>query len=234
MPSPLILVGRTLVFYALILFLVRLMGKREIGALSPFDLVITIMLAEMAALPIESLDLPLLLGAVPIVTLALAQIVLSFVCMKSEIARGVLCGNPSIVIRDGKIVEKEMRRQRYTISDLMEQLRLNNVANVGDVEFAILETNGQLSVLPKSQKRPVCCNDLNVQTQYEGLPVSLIVDGHIDYGALKGADLDLTWLKEQLKSRGITDIKGVLFCSLDSSGNLYIQERDKSLSFVTF
>ena len=221
------LAGKTFFFYILLLIVVRVMGKRELGTLSPWDLVLTIMLAELAALPIENPDIGLWMGAVPIATLLVAQLALSWLCLKSVAIRNVVSGTPSIVIKDGRIIEPELRRLRYGIDDLMEQLRQKNVPNIQDVEVAVLETNGTLSVIPKSQKRPLCPADLGVPTGYEGLPITLINDGAVDYRALSAARLDLSWLQDQLKARSIHDPREVLFACLDSQGQLFVQERDK-------
>jgi len=115
----------------------------------------------------------------------------------------------------------------YTINDLLEQLRIKNIPNIADVEFAILETNGQLSIIPKSQKRPISPQDLNISTQYEGLPLDLIIDGNINYDNLRISGLDSNWLMQELSKFGIHNIKDVLFASLDSEGNLYYQVKEK-------
>jgi len=219
--------GRTVYFYIVLLVVIRLMGKREIGILSPWDLVLTIMLAELAALPIENQEVGLLEGAVPILTLLVAQVVISWLTLKSVSFRNLIAGTPSIVVKDGRIIESELRRLRYGIDDLMEQLRQKNVPNIHDVEVAVLETNGSLSVIPKSQRRPVYPSDLGLSTGYEGLPIPLVNDGRIDYRALSAAGLDLTWLKQELERRGIHDPKEVLYACLDSQGNLFVQEREK-------
>lgn len=226
-PGLLTMAAKTLFFYGLLLAVVRLMGKREIGVLSPWDLVLTIMLAELAALPIENPNIGLLQGAVPIVTLLVAQIAISWITLKSTFARNVVSGTPSIVIKDGRIIESELRRLRYGVDDLLEQLRQKNVPNIADVEVAVLETNGHLSLIPKSQRRPLCPADLGIPTSYEGLPIPLVNDGRIDYRALSAARLDVTWLKEQLAARGIHDPKEVLYASLDSQGNLFVQEKEQ-------
>jgi len=219
--------GKTLFFYLLLLAVVRIMGKRELGTLSPWDLVLTIMLAELAALPIENPRIGLWMGAVPILTLLAAQLLLSWLSLKSVAVRNLVAGTPSVVIKDGRIIEAELRRLRYGIDDLMEQLRQKNVPNIQDVEVAVLETNGQLSVIPKSQRRPLCPADLGVPTAYEGLPIPLINDGAIDYRALSAARLDVSWLKEQLRARGIHDPREVFYACLDSQGNLFVQEKEK-------
>lgn len=221
------IVVRTLTFYAVLLLIMRVMGKREIGSLSPFDLVVTIMIAELAALPMENADISLLHALVPILTLVVAEIVVSFVSLRSESFRTLLTGIPSIIIRDGEIVESEMRRLRYNLSDLMLQLRLKGIPNIADVEVAILETNGELSVIPKSQKRPVTPADLKIETRYEGLPLLLITDGKLQQHNLEQAGLDEAWLRSRLGERGIDDIKDVLVASLDTGGELFIQRKNR-------
>ncbi|NMB97763.1 MAG: DUF421 domain-containing protein, partial [Clostridiaceae bacterium] len=120
-------------------------------------------------------------------------------------------------------------KEMYTINDLLEQLRTANISNIADVEFAILETNGQLSVIQKSQRRPVTAEDLKVSTKYEGLPLDLIVDGRVINKNLNKANLDKAWLKHQLLSKGINKFEDVFFASLDTTGELYIQEKNPSL-----
>jgi len=203
------------------------MGKRQIGQLQPFELVIAIMISELASVPMQNTGIPLINGIIPILTLLVAQITMSFISLKSTKARGVICGKPSILIENGRINEKELRKEMYTINDLLEQLRIKNFQNIADVEFAILETNGQLSVIPKPQKRPVCPEDLNIPTKNEGLPIALIIDGEINYENLAKANHDVYWLKTELNKFGIRNLKDVLFASLDSNGNLFYQERQK-------
>jgi uncharacterized membrane protein YcaP (DUF421 family) len=170
---------RTLILYIIVIVVMRMMGKRQIGQLQPFELVVAIMISELAAVPMQDTRIPLINGIVPILTLLLAQIALSFISLKSTKARALICGKPSILINNGRINESVLRNEMYTLNDLLEQLRSKDVANIADVEFAILETNGQLSVIPKSQKRPVTPKDLNIPTNYEGLPLDLIIDGDV-------------------------------------------------------
>ena len=182
------------------------------------------MLSELAAIPMENPGIPLINGITPILTLLIAEVLLSFISLKSERARAIICGTPSVLIENGKIVEPELQRLRYNLSDLMEQLRAKNIPNVADVEFAILETSGQLSVVPKSQKRPVIPEDLQLNTKYEGIPYTVIMDGHIIHKNLTKMNLDIHWLLEQLKSFDIAKPEDVLFASLDSEGKLYYQK----------
>jgi len=174
----LIVLIRTLLLYAIVIVAMRLMGKRQIGQLQPFELVVTLLLSELAAIPMENPGIPLIYGLTPILTLLTAQVILSFISLKSERARSLICGTPNVLIENGKIMEHELQRLRYNLSDLLEQLRANNIPNVADVEFAILETSGQLSVVPKSQKRPVITEDLQLDTKYEGIPYTVKESGY--------------------------------------------------------
>ncbi len=221
----LIVLVRTLILYALVVIAMRVMGKRQIGQLQPFELVVTIMLSELAAIPMENPGIPLINGITPILTLLVAQVILSYISLKSERARAIICGRPSVLVENGKILEPELARLRYNLSDLMEQLRAKNIANISDVEFAILETSGQLSVIPKSQKRPVIPEDLNLPTKYEGLPHVLISDGHIMNQNLTKLNLNIGWLTQQLNSQGIGSAEQVLFASLDTEGKLFYQKK---------
>ncbi|OPY59814.1 MAG: hypothetical protein A4E55_00003 [Pelotomaculum sp. PtaU1.Bin035] len=214
---------RTIILFAVVVISLRLMGKRQIGQLQPYELVIIIMLSALAAIPMENTGVPLASGLFPIFTLLVAQVVLSYVSLKSERAREIICGTPSVLIENGKIIEKELSRLRYNINDLLEQLRSKNTPNIADVEFAILETSGQLSVIPKSQKRPVVPADMNIPTTYEGSSVTLIIDGRVFYKNLAKINLNTDWLESELKKFGVNSFKEVLFASLDTEGKLYYQ-----------
>jgi len=222
----LVMFFRALILYALVVTGIRIMGKRQVGELQPFELVVTIMIAELASVPMENTGTPLLNGIVPILALLLAEVFISYITLKSERARTIVCGSPSIVIQNGKIVQRELARLRYNVNDLLEQLREKNIVNVSDVEFAILETNGQLSVIPNPQKRPLTAEDLNLSTRYEGLPYTLIMDGHIQHNNLAKAGVDINWLLQQLEIRGLKP-KDVFFAYLDSQRNLQIEEKEK-------
>lgn len=220
---------RTLILFAVVVVGLRLMGKRQIGQLQPYELVIVIMLSALAAVPMENTGVPLASGLLPILTLLVAQVALSFVSLKSQRARGVICGTPSIVIENGKIVEKELARLRYNINDMLEQLRSKNISNISDVEFAILENSGKLSVIPKSQKRPLVPADMNLPTSYEGLPVTLIIDGHVFFKNLAKINLNEDWLRSELQKFGVNDLRDVLFASLDTEGKLFYQSKSRAM-----
>lgn len=216
---------RALVLYIIVIISMRIMGKRQIGQLQPFELAIAIMISELAAVPMQNTGIPLINGIIPILTLLIAQLVVSFLSLKSVRARGLICGKPSILMENGRIIEDELRKEMYTLNDLLEQMRIKNVTDITDIEFAILETNGQLSIIPKSQKRPVTPADLNLPTDYEGLSLDIIIDGKLIDKNLKKANLDTDWLYNELAKSGITGIKDVLFACLDSKGNFFCQKK---------
>lgn len=222
----LILPFRTAILYLLVVLIIRIMGKHQIGQLQPFELVITIMISELAAVPMQDTDIPLLHGIIPILTLLLIQISLSLLTLKNETARRIICGGPSILIEKGKINQMELTRLRYNLSDLLEQLRLKGIPNIAHVEYAILETSGKLSIIPKSQKRPVNPEDLKLNPPYEGLPVTLIVDGVLKTKNLDRLNLSQEWLRGELQKFGLHSWEQVLLASLDTTGNLFLQPKN--------
>ncbi|MGI5879883.1 MAG: YetF domain-containing protein [Syntrophomonadaceae bacterium] len=214
---------RTLILFGTVLVFLRIMGKRQIGQLQPYELAVIIMISELAAIPMENTGIPLINGLIPIFILVTSAVTLSFISLKSERARGIICGKPSILIDKSRIMEEELRRLRYNINDLLEQLRLNNVTDIADVEYAILETSGQLSVILKSDKRPVQPRDLSVKPPTEDLPNTLIIDGRVIQQNLNKAKKDISWLETELNKVGIKSFKEVLFATLDSQGQLFFQ-----------
>lgn len=222
----LILPFRTIILYFLVVLTIRVMGKHQIGQLQPFELVITIMISELASIPMQDTEIPLLSGVIPIITLLFIQTSLSLLSMKNVKVRRFICGGPSILIANGQINEPELKRLRYNLTDLLEQLRLKDAPNIADVEFAILETSGQLSVIPKSQKRPVNPEDLKLATSYEGLPLVLVSDGILHPENLSKASQSEEWLVGQLQKFGIQSLKSVFLASLDSSGHLFVQAKN--------
>ncbi|WP_027340566.1 DUF421 domain-containing protein [Halonatronum saccharophilum] len=218
---------RTVYIYFITLTAIRLMGKREVGELSPFDLVVSLMIAELGVIVIEERSLTLWQGILPIFTLAGIEILMSYLSLKSNFLRRILNGRPVILIKNGELMKGEMKKSRYNIHDLMRQLRKEGIFEVSDVEFAILETSGELSILPKSQKRGLTPEHLHIPTEYEGLSLTLIADGEIDYNALNNAGLDEEWLLKELRKREINSPKDVLLATLESDGNIYISTNEE-------
>lgn len=220
-----ILIYRTILIYFLVLVIVRLMGKREIGQLSPFDLVVAIIVAELAAIPMETTGIPLWKVIFPMATLAFLEVLLSYLALHSPFLRKILNGQPQVIIRNGHISKKELRKARYNLNDLLGQLREKGIANVHDVEFGILETSGKLSIIPKSQKRPVTPEDLGLATKYEGLPAVIIADGVIIKSSLQKAGLDVAWVEKQLARENMRP-KDVFLALLDTKGKLFINKQE--------
>ncbi len=217
-------VYRTTLVYFLVLLVIRAMGKREIGQLSPFDFVVAIIIAELAVLPLEFSDIPLGLSILPLLILAALQIILSYATLFSRRMRGIICGQPQIIIKNGALLRKEMRRARYNLDDLVAQMREKGIVDLSDIEFAVLETSGKLNVILKSQHRPVTPADLGIPTAYEGLPTVLVMDGEVMKEDLKQIDLDETWLQQVLGERRLT-AKKVLLATLSTDGRLFISKK---------
>jgi uncharacterized membrane protein YcaP (DUF421 family) len=211
----LIIFFRTLLMYFAILIIFRLMGKREIGELSVLDLVVFIMIGEMAVVAIENHNEPVVNTLLPMVVLLGIQIALALFSLRSNRIRKLIDGKPSILISKGKIDEKEMRKQRYNFDDLLMQLRSKDIDNIADVEFAILETSGQLSVVKKSKNK-------NKPASYTE---PLIVGGKIQQNNLKKSNKTEAWLRSELQKRGYGDISRISFCSYQD-GEFYIDLDD--------
>lgn len=225
---------RTLFSYFFLLILVRLMGKRELGKLSVFDVVISIMLAEMAALAIEDVDKPALRFYLPMLLIALLEVAFAYVSLKSKKFRDTVDGSADLIIENGQIREQAMRRNRLNMDDLMVHLRQKDVKNIADVEFALLEPTGQMSVFLKEQKEKVTREDLALMKKlqvgpvsYKGLPIPLILDGKVRTEALSKIGQNELWLKREIRKYGIKDIREVSFCSIDERGIIYLDKKDK-------
>ena len=218
---------RAIILYIVVLVVMRLMGKREIGQLQPFELAIAIMIADLASVPMSELGIPLTSGIIPILALLVIYMVISALNMKSINFRKVISGQPSLLIYRGRIDEKVLKRERITINELQERLRGENVFNLADVEYAILETNGQVTVIQKPEKRNLIPEDLNITPEYEGIPYDLVVDGKIMNENLKAIGRDEIWLEKQLKK---FDAKpnNTLIATIDGKGEFFCQKKCKN------
>ncbi len=218
---------RTVILYAVSILAMRLMGKRQVGQLQPYEFVLIMLIADLASAPMEYMGTPLVYGLVPIVTLVLVQGVVAILNMKFTWARRMLCGGPSVIIRHGTIQYEEMKRMCYSLSDLMEELRAKGFLNVSQIEAAILETNGTLSVFTQSQHRPLTPKDMNIPTEYEGICMTLVMDGKVQEGHLQFCGVDQNWLIKQISPLGYQNPQDVLLASLDTEGKLFVQGKEK-------
>lgn len=217
---------RTIIIYVLVLFVMRFMGKREIGQMQPFELVISIMIADLASTPMSEIGIPILYGIIPIFGLLFMHIIISVLNIKSIRIREIICGKPRILINEGKIDEKALVKENFTINELQERLRVNNVNNISDVEYAILETSGQISVILKSEKRGITTEDLNLDVQKSKISYDLVLDGKIMYDNLKKIGKDEKWLIKEIQKFKIRPERALIFVQ-NGDGTFFCQEKKK-------
>ncbi|WP_261853992.1 DUF421 domain-containing protein [Clostridium folliculivorans] len=227
----LIVLIRTVILYSVVVLVMRLMGKRQIGELQPYEFVITMMISDLAALPMQDTRLPLLLGVIPIITLLMLKTLLSEIQLKSKIARKVIDGTPCVLIKEGKVNFKSLISQRINIDDLMEELRLSGYFNIKDIQYAILENNGQVSVIPKKALSPATKEDVKVDGEEDKLPFVLVINGKLDKKALQRANKDFSWLDKMLKKNNVEDIKNVYIAMIDSNSQFFLQKKDDIIDF---
>ena len=216
---------RVVILYILVLIIMRLMGKREIGQLQPFELAIAIMIADLASVPMADIGIPISSGIVPILALLVMHLLISIINLKSVNMRKIICGKPRILIYRGKIDEKALKKERFTINELQERLRNNNIVNIGDVEYAILETSGQITVIQKPEKRNTIPKDFNIQPNYEGIPYDLVIDGKIMEKNLQAIGKDYNWLKKEVKKFGYNPEQALLV-TYDGNQQMFCQKKE--------
>ena len=217
---------RAIFLYIVVLIVMRLMGKREIGQMQPFELAISIMIADLAATPMAETGIPISNGIIPILGLLVMHLIISTLNIKSTKAREIICGKPSILIYRGKIDEKTLRKERFTINELEERLRDNNIFNIGDVDYAILETSGQVTVIPKPNKMNTTPEDFNIEPKYEGISYDLVVDGKIMYKNLEKIGKNYIWLVKQAEKFGIKP-EEALIITIDGNNQFFCQALQK-------
>ena len=217
---------RTIILYLLIIAGVRLMGKRQVGELEPSELVLALIIADLAAVPMQDFGIPLLSGIIPILTLLCITMILSVLTMKSIKFRAVICGRPGIIVENGRVHQAEMRKNRLTVDELMEELRLKGITDISTVKYAILETNGQLSVLPYAKELPVTASQMEVDTREPGLPVVLINDGRVLDHNLRTRGLNGEWLEKCLAGHKVRSPQEVYLLTVDEQNKVYFVAKD--------
>ena len=230
---------RTLLMYVVIYFTIRIMGKREIGKLSLFDLVISIMIAEIAVFVVEDMKRPIMDGIIPMAVLVVLQVIIAKISLKSRKLRLLFDGKPSVLISNGRLHRDEMKKQRYNLDDLMLQIRQKDIDNIADVEFAILETTGQLTVLPKESNSSMNVSNAKKSKSrkkilvpagkitHQGIPVPLIMDGKVQDDNLALIKKSRFWLKNQIQAKGAENFEDVFMCSIDHHNQIYIDFKEK-------
>lgn len=219
---------RTIILYILIIVGFRLMGKRQVGELEPSELVLSLLIADQASVPMQDLGIPLHSGIIPILTLLSLTMLLSVLTMKSIRFRTLMCGTPSIIIRDGQIDQKEMRRNRLTVDELLEELRNHGYFDPSEVMLAILETNGMLSVFPYAAQKPVTTQQMKIKTSDRQLPLVLISDGVLLEQNLESLEFDHIWLDSQLRKRSCTNPRSVFLLTADRNGIVHFSPKSIS------
>lgn len=220
---------RTLILYCLIMLGLRLTGKRQIGELEPGELVLTMMISDLATVPMQDFGIPLLSGVIPILTLLALSMLVSQLSLSSLRFREVVCGKPAILIRGGEIQQDVMRKNRFTLDELMEELRVQGYADIQDVKYAVLENSGQMSVFPWTQRQPPTAEQLGLKTEDKAaLPVILINDGRVLRKNLTACGKDDTWLQKAIRKEKFSSPKEIFLLTLDEQGQVFCVKKEGS------
>ena len=195
---------RTVVLHLALILSIRLMGKRQVGQMEPSEFVVTMLVANLATVPLQDSAIPLLAGLVPILTVLGVELILSVLSMRSVGLRKLLCGKPVILIENGKILEQNLRRTNITLDELTGHLRLKDVLDPRSVQYAILETNGSLSVFPYPKERPASAAEAGIVTKKQNLPITIVADGHLYGDNLPLLGKDKAWVDRVLAQQNAT------------------------------
>lgn len=218
---------RTVILYLLLVAALRLGGKRQIGELEPIELVLTLLISDLASVPMQDFGEPLLNGVVPIVTLIALSTLLSAVSLRCVRFRNLVSGEPALVVREGQLQQQVMRRSRLTIDEVLEQLRGQGITDLNNVKYAVLETNGRLSVLPYSRCQPVTASQLGLDVPEDvSLPAVVISDGRVMTDTLRRCGRDERWLAQELKRQGVQRPQDVFLLTLDGQGTVCCQRKE--------
>ncbi|MFW5982195.1 MAG: YetF domain-containing protein [Halanaerobiaceae bacterium] len=217
--------ARASVIFFWLIFMTKITGQRQIGRLTLLDFIISITIGSIAAGTLNNSRTNLLIAMLTIATLTIIDLLLNYISLKYSKIRRIFQGEPIILIKNGELLEDTMRKAKINLDDLLMELRLKKLPNLADTEFAVLEPNGKISVIPKSQARGVKTKDLNINTRYEGYPIIIIEDGNILEDNLKENNLDKDWVYEELKKQGIDNEQQVLAAMLDTEGRFFISKK---------
>lgn len=215
--------------YVTIVVSLRIMGKRQIGELEPAELVVAVLISDLAAHPLQDVGTPLLYGLIPVLTLLCCEVLISGFIVKSLKFRSFVCGKPSVLISKGKIIQAEMKKNRFTIDELSEQLRKKDIVDINTVKYAILETDGSLSTLLYTDQSPVTPMQINIQTDDIGYPVIVINNGRVLETNLQKMGYNDIWLKRQLKMKNISRESDVYMMTVDEMGRIYFAAKEGSV-----
>ena len=215
---------KTAIIYFFAMLAIRLMGKRQAGQLQPFELIIAIMIAEVASTPMDGAGTPITYGIVPIIVLLALHNLIALISLKSQKLRAFFSGKPSIIIHKGVICEKELKKLKYNLNDLLEQLRAKDVMDLSDVHYAVLETNGDLSVMLKPQKRPLQPDDMHIEPENPGFCYDIIMNGQLKPKNITALGYKNADVINVLSASGMGAVKNVMIATGDETGNVFIQD----------
>lgn len=219
---------RAVILYVVITFSLRLMGKRQLGELQPSELVVTILISNIAAIPVEDSSVPMIMGIVPILTLVCLDVIVSGIMMKSAKFRKLMIGSPRVIISEGVILQKEMKRLRYTVDDLVEAMREQQIFDINEVHYAIVETTGKINFLQKKDFQTAAKQDISCGGSTENPPSVIIRDGIMDSEQLNLLGLGSGWLKQQLRDNNVTE-REVFLMFADKNGKNTIIKRQEGM-----
>ncbi|MDE7398713.1 MAG: DUF421 domain-containing protein [Oscillospiraceae bacterium] len=221
-----IVLVRAVILYGLLAFSLRLMGKRQLGELQPSELVVTILISNIAAIPVEDSSVPMIMGIVPILTLVCIDVIMSGIMMKSTKIRKLMIGSPRIIVSKGEILQNEMKRLRYTVDDLTEAMREQSIFDITQIHYAIVETTGKINFMLKKDYQSAEKQDVQAGGCTQNPPSVIIRDGIVDKEQLQLLDLGEQWLKKILRENNLTE-KRVFIMTADNGGKYTIIEREK-------
>ncbi len=221
----LVLIFRSLIIYIFVFIVIRLMGKRQVGELQPFELVITLIIADLACVPMSELTVPVLHGIAPLITLLTLHFLITWLSLKSIAFRKAISGEAKLVITPKGIDFNTLKELNMNISDLTEAVRTAGYFSFEDINYAIVETNGTINVIPKANSSPLTSQDMQIVKEETALPLTLISGGKLEKDNLKLAEIDETFLKQELKKYGLTNIKDITYCDINQHGKMYIQPK---------
>ncbi|MDY4953172.1 MAG: DUF421 domain-containing protein [Candidatus Onthomonas sp.] len=222
--------ARTVILYALIIVGIRLMGKKQVGELEPTELVFAMLISDLAAVPMQDFGIPLLFGLIPIVTLLAITMALSVLSLKSIRFRNLICGRPSVIMEHGSILQNALAKNRFTVDELLEELRLQGITDLSTVKYAILENSGRVSVILYEAYQPATPDQLDLTPEEEGLPLIIISDGRVLRQNLQLRNLDQHWLQQQLAEHGHTSPTQVFLLTVDEVGRIYYVPKERGQS----
>ena len=221
-----IVLVRTLVIYFALLITMRLLGKRQLGEMELSEFVLAALIADLAAHPLQDIGIPLINGLVPILTLFCCEVLIAGATLKSVRLRSLFFGRPSVLVLRGKVIQRELRKNRFSLDELMQELRNQGVLDISKIEYGILETDGRLNVILYASESPVTPAMLNIETSRDAYPAIIINDGHVMETNLRHLGRDMNWLTKQLNERGANSPSDVFLMTLNKSGQIYYAAKE--------